>query len=79
MSVIEGKHNSWRTGGVNGHTVQKCGSHTGHAVHDVAFCDTAETANIFVDALQMLKQMHDLNPERSAKIKALLDRAGLLS
>lgn len=79
MSAINGI-NSWQIGDINGqaHAIEKCGSHTGHTVRAVAFCDSAETATLLVDALALLTKMYQLNPERAPSIKAILQRAGIV-
>lgn len=63
------------------HIVAKCGSHTGHVLNAVAFCDSRETAEVLVDALALLKEFHDhgyLTGGDHDKAKAILERAGLV-
>lgn len=94
MTVVRGEHNSWQTGASPEATaIEMCGSYTGHAVRAVAFCDTPKTAKVLVEALALLKRMHDhwIDPSkednlgRSGTINEdmlaagrLLERAGLV-
>ena len=84
MSVVSGK-NTWQTGEVNGapHSIEMCGSWTGHTVRAVAFCKDETTAVLLVNALKLLKEvdgnLHDCSPPSlQAEVSALLQRAGII-
>lgn len=80
MTQILGPQNILQTGTVNGspHAIEKIGSHTGHSVRAIAYCDSAETAEMFVEAIRMLRGMYEMNPRNGERIKALLEKAGVL-
>lgn len=83
MTEVRGDKNSWQVGfgrmGEQEHIVAKCGSHTGHALNAVAFCDSRETAEVLVGALVILQHVHEHGiMGNTVRIRELLERAGLL-
>ena len=81
MAIVRGEQNQWQTGGINGraHAIEMCGSQ----VKIMALCDTEDTANLLVEALKLLKDIHDLgacaaSPRSSDRVAQLLERAGLV-
>lgn len=83
MTIVKGEKNEWQTGDVNDgtHVIEKCGSHTGHTVRAVAFCNTAQTAGVLLDALRLLHSIHetgDLDADTLEDARNVLTVAGLL-
>ena len=46
-----------------GHCIQRCDATTGHAVRDVAFCDTEATAIRLLEAIKKELNSRALTPE----------------
>ena len=85
QTQVRGERHSWQTGcGDLAAAITLCGPKTGHSVQSVAFCQDAETADVLVSALLLVKLIHDqrLKTEINSTIMLaasdLLDRAGLL-
>jgi hypothetical protein len=76
MTQVLGPHCLWQTGQINGrpHAIEKVQSQ----VTPVAYCDSAETAELLVDALKIVHDNFKLYPNESPWVRALLERAGLI-
>lgn len=64
-----------------GTAIEKCGPSTGHSVQTVAFCVDTTTAKMFVEALAILKRVHDAKSEAGRDafgVQNFLEHAGMI-